>query len=612
MMKRLFTLFCLAAASFGAWSCSDDYDDSAVWKEIDQIKTDLAALNRQVATLQTALDDGALITKVTPTDEGYKIEFSNNTSIAVKNGTNGDAAAKIGVKEEDGVLYWTLDGQYITVPDSDDKIPVTGENGRTPVLVIDSEGYWTVDEVRITSGGNPVKAQGDSFFSGVEETDDAVILKLADGSAITLDKLKESSLLFAVQSAYVPCGTTTEISYSASKVAFVELMSVPDSWTAVIDETTRKVTVTAPAASASAPNGERLKIVGTDLTGHVMMAAVKLYCALPDGGFYVYNEGQFGVQPASVNYYCNGEWFARVYAAANPAHPLGNTGVRMVRSAANGMTYLTAKDGHFIVETDDALNYRSEIGEAYSDDLGQVMDFTVFDASTGYITCSNGVYKVGLNPLSFDTQNQIYAERNGGRDICAVDGMLYFIFSNKVYAYDPATGGAAVEIAAASTGFVSLQDGSLWAANNTQIVRINTADNSVTTFETGDYPLYFNSMAFTPCSLSASPDGKTLYFLKQVKEGWSISGKALCKYDVDTNSFSDLWTLPEGYSIYGSGVEVNPATGDIYVSYTKDGWGANYLKTYIAVVTPSGTLSETIPYLSENETTYWFPSEIVF
>lgn len=604
-------MFCLAAASFGAWSCSEDYDDSAVWKEIDQIKTDLAALNRQVATLQTALDDGALITKVTPTDEGYKIEFSNNTSIAIKNGSNGADAAKIGVKEEDGVLYWTLNGQYITAPGSENKIPVTGDNGHTPILAIDSEGFWTVDDVRITSGGEPVKAQGDSFFSGVEETDDAVILKFADSSSITLDKLKESTLLFSVSTAYVPCGTTTEISYSASRVAFVEVMSVPDGWTAVIDETTRKVTVTAPAAGASAPNGERLKIVGTDLTGHAMMAAVKLYCTLPDGGFFVYNEGQFGVQPASVNYYYKGEWLPKVYAAANPTHPLGNTGVRMVRSEANGMTYLTAKDGHFIVETDAGLNYRSEIGEAYSDDLGQVMDFTVFDASTGYITCSNGVYKVGLNPLSFDTKNQIYAERNGGRDICAAGGKLYFIFSNKVYAYDPATGNAAVEIGAASTGFVTLRDGSVWAANNTQIVRINTADNSVTTFETGDYSLYFNS-TFTPCSLSASPDEKNLYFIKQVKQGWSTSGKALCKYDVATGAFSNLWTLPEGYSVYGSGVEVNPATGDIYVSYTKDGWGANFLKTYIAVVSPSGTLSETIPYLSENETTYWFPSEIVF
>ena len=59
-------------------------------------------------------------------------------------------------------------------------------------------------------------------------------------------------------------------------------------------------------------------------------------------------------------------------------------------------------------------------------------------------------------------------------------------------------------------------------------------------------------------------------------------------------------------------VRVDPATGDVYVVYTKDGWGANYLKTYITVLSPEGEVRETIPYTSENETVYWFPSEIVF
>ena len=64
MMKKLFALCCLAAAAFGAWSCSDDYDDTALWQEIEQIKTDIASLNQQVTTLHPALQDGALITQV--------------------------------------------------------------------------------------------------------------------------------------------------------------------------------------------------------------------------------------------------------------------------------------------------------------------------------------------------------------------------------------------------------------------------------------------------------------------------------------------------------------------------------------------------------------------
>ncbi|CVI66104.1 hypothetical protein BN3659_00409 [Alistipes sp. CHKCI003] len=624
-MKKLFALCCLAAAASGAWSCSDDYDDTALWQEIEQIKTDIASLNQQVTTLQTAMQDGALITQVTETTEGYKIDFSNNTSIVVKhgtNGTNGTDGAKIGVKEENGVLYWTLDGEFITAPDSQDKIPVTGAAGATgpagtdghsPVLAIDDEGYWTVDGERVESNGAPVKAQGDSFFSDVDETEDAVILTLADGSAITIAKYKESSLLFASATLYVPAGQTAEIAYTAARVAFVELMSVPEGWTARLDEQTGKVTVTAPAAATAAANGERLKIVGTDLSGHAMMAAVKLYCTLPEGGFFVYNEGQLGKMPASVNYYVDGEWISRVYASVNPEHPLGNTGVTMVRNATNGLTYLTAKDEHFIVETDADFNYKSELsGENYTDELRQVMGFTVFDATTGYITSGGGVYKVGLNPLTLDTNDRIFEGFNGGRDLCAAGGKLYFIFSNKVYSYDPSTGGAPTELCDAATGFVTLNDGSVWAANNTQIVRIDPANDKVTTIPTGDYSLYFNSMAYTPRSLAAAPDGSSLYFIQQIGSGWSVYGKALGKYDVATGTFSDLWSMPEGYSVYGSGVAVDPDTGKIYVSYTKDGWGANYLKTYIAVLGADGTLEQTIPYLSENETIYWFPSMIVF
>ena len=65
MMKKLFALCCLAAAAFGAWSCSDDYDDTALWQEIEQIKrdeedalTDGYPMNRTVEVTEDVLLDG--------------------------------------------------------------------------------------------------------------------------------------------------------------------------------------------------------------------------------------------------------------------------------------------------------------------------------------------------------------------------------------------------------------------------------------------------------------------------------------------------------------------------------------------------------------------------
>lgn len=606
----------MAAACCGTWSCSDDFDDSSIWEEIDRIKTDLETLEQQVSSLQTALGNGALITEVTPTTDGYEIRFSDGSKITVKNGRDGatgpdgEDAAQIGVREEDGTLYWTLGGEFITAPGTDEKIPVTGADGRTPALGIDDEGYWTVDGERIAgTDGLPVKAEGDSFFSKVEDTADAVIFTLADGSTIVIDKLVASSLFFTTSDpAFAPEGTTATLTYEAEEVEFVEIFSIPEGWNASIDEAASTVMVSATAGTAA--NGERLKIVAADRSGHLLMAAARLYHTLPQGGFYVYNEGQFGKTPASLNYRCDGMWFSRVYAAVNPDRPLGNTGTVWVRNAANGMTYFTAKDTHFLVETDAALQYRSELGSQYKSIFGQMMSFAAFDAATGYVTAQNGVFRVNLDPLELG--DRIFEGRNGGADLCVENGKLYFIFSDRVYVYDPTAGQAPRQIAAASTGFVRTNDGMLWAAGASQLVRIAPQDDSVKAIPSEDYEIYYNSMAYTPCSIAASPNGESIYFLAKKGSGFSSAGKALGKYDTASGQFSELWALPDGYSVYGSGIRVDPESGDIYVTYTKDGWGANYLKTYIAILTPDGAVEETVPYLSEQETVYWFPSHIAF
>lgn len=81
----------------------------------------------------------------------------------------------IGVKaDEDGIYYWTIttNGTTEWLPDATNKLKVTGT---TPVMGVDSDGYWTVDTgegaKRINgTDGKPVKAEGqdgDSFISNL-------------------------------------------------------------------------------------------------------------------------------------------------------------------------------------------------------------------------------------------------------------------------------------------------------------------------------------------------------------------------------------------------------------------------------------------------------------
>lgn len=605
----------LLACALSMGNCSDAYDDTAIWQQIDDLKTQVAALNRQMKALRQALDDGCVVTSVEPTADGYLITFSNGESITIRNGADGADGSQLGVREVDGVLYWTLDGEFLLRPGTDEKIPVRGDDGapgdpgHTPVLAVDADGYWTVDGVRVRdASGAEVKAQGDSFFRGVEQTGDEVVLILADGSTITIPRAADSSLALDEKVLFFAAGGSQTIAYTARNLAFVEPFSVPQGWGVLLDEQAATITVTAPVAAAA--RGERLVLAGADASGRTYMAAVKLYCeTLPEGGFFVYNEGQFGTMPASVNYYADGAWIRRPYAVLNPDHPLGNTGTKMVRTDAN--TYFVAKDAPFVVETDAKLHFVSQLGSECDDLVGQMFGMAVYDAATAYVTTQNGVYRIGLNPLSLDGADCIYAQRNGFRDICVAGGKVFFIYSNAVYAYDPVAGGEATELCAASTGFAQTADGYVWAADSEQIVRIDPQDNSVETVATGDYPLWWES-TYRPCALAAAPDGSALYFLRKTGSGWSSYGRELCRYDTATQTFASLWSLPEGFSAYGCGVRVEPVTGNIHVLYTKDGWGANFLKTYITVVAPSGAVQQTIPYTSEQETVYWFPSEIQF
>ena len=107
--KNLIGLFALAGMiALGVSSCKK-YDD-----DIDQLRQEIADTK---AALESALKAGKLITAVNAVAGGWDIVFSDNSKITVKNGE-------------------------------------AGNNGFTPVIGIDKEGYWTV----VTSeGGTPAR-----------------------------------------------------------------------------------------------------------------------------------------------------------------------------------------------------------------------------------------------------------------------------------------------------------------------------------------------------------------------------------------------------------------------------------------------------------------------
>ena len=183
-MRYLRLLACLVA--FGTLSgCNSGLDEvnqriDGLEDRIEALEELCAQINTNIASLQTlvnAVQNNDYITSIAPIVEGedtvgYIINFTKSGPVMIYHGRDGKGGQdgkdgqdgadgytpQIGVRmDEDGIYYWTLDGDWL-LDDSGNQIPAQGvdgtdgEDGRpgtdgqdgvTPQLKIE-EGYWHV------------------------------------------------------------------------------------------------------------------------------------------------------------------------------------------------------------------------------------------------------------------------------------------------------------------------------------------------------------------------------------------------------------------------------------------------------------------------------------
>ena len=261
-LKHLGMSLLLATTFF---SCGDDYDDTALRNDVNDLKSRVEKLeswcsttNTQISALQglvSALEQNDYVTGVTPIVEGsvevgYTITFTKSKPITIYHGKDGKNGADgingvdgitplIGAeKDTDGIYYWTIklgdaDSAWLTDADNN-KIPTTGkdgengndgEPGHSPVISVDTfEGklYWKVDdEWLLDSNSNKVAATGEKGDTGSAGKDgekgpqgeqgDSVFkkdgVKIEDGKVIfTLANGKEFTLPMLVDGLAVGIG----------------------------------------------------------------------------------------------------------------------------------------------------------------------------------------------------------------------------------------------------------------------------------------------------------------------------------------------------------------------------------------------------------------------
>lgn len=247
----------VCACMFGLSSCGDDYDDSELRGDIENLESRITAIeewqksvNTDIRSLQNlveALEDKDYVTAVTPLEDGtgYVISFLKSGNVTIKHGEQGEKGEDgttpvISVKQDsDGKHYWTVNGEWLL--DNGNKMPVTGEKGDkgdkgdkgadaiapqvrintdTNLWEISTDGgkTWTSTGIKATGDkGNTGEQgpQGDAIFAkdGIDYTSDHdnVIFTLVDGTKITLPRTSALTVGFKSYETFMLTLTTNVI-----------------------------------------------------------------------------------------------------------------------------------------------------------------------------------------------------------------------------------------------------------------------------------------------------------------------------------------------------------------------------------------------------------------
>lgn len=291
MKKILKYLAIPAAMTCLLASCSDLSD---IEKRVETLESRVQALETQIGILNTnvaavqKLAEGGTISSVEEKDGVYTITLSNGEKIVLKQGSTGIANAPVVSIDADG--YWTVDygngPEHILV--NGEKVKAVGKDGLTPIFGVDTQGYWTVsyDGKTFTqvkdANGNPVKAipegsSEDKWFNSVSVDGDKLVVVLKDGSTYSLPIVKDFKC--AIQNAE----SEIVFNYGETKSFTVEMVGVatamvtaPEGWAAVLDETTLSVTAPAQTKAVLADSKTDVCILAISNSGFSTIAKVKV------------------------------------------------------------------------------------------------------------------------------------------------------------------------------------------------------------------------------------------------------------------------------------------------------------------------------------------------
>ncbi len=335
-MKNFLKMCVCLALLGGVSSCK--YDDDELWDKVHEMDGRVESLEKAVAGLNDgisalrkvvdALNQGKVIVNVEQLEDGYRLTFSDQSSVVLKHGADGQDAPVIGVKAEaDGVYYWTQTLQGKTswlLDDKGQKMPVKGADGVagvTPKMGVDTDGFWTADmgkgPVRIVGAdGQPVKAvpeKAEALFQEVREEADRVVLTLANGTVLNIPKLTPLSVAFTEGDGQtLKPGETKELALTAVGMDYGKVLEVTEGWKAELSYTkasaeTKAVVkavlkVTAPAKLTEVNRQAEIHILVSDEAGQCKLSKLHVLCAAYELRVLTFEDADARFTPYDLGY----------------------------------------------------------------------------------------------------------------------------------------------------------------------------------------------------------------------------------------------------------------------------------------------------------------------
>ena len=183
------------------------------------------------------------------------------SEIIIRNGTDGESghSPQISVREVDGVMYWTIDGEFVLDTEGQ-RIPVTGEDGATPEFKIEN-GIWYVsyDGWATSLECGPAQTEADpSVFKDASLSEDGkyAYLTLVDGTVLTFEIYRQFGIVFDSAEKYVSSGSEVSVPFTITGADENTVMETicSSGWTAEVtmnEDWTGTLDIAAPAESST-------------------------------------------------------------------------------------------------------------------------------------------------------------------------------------------------------------------------------------------------------------------------------------------------------------------------------------------------------------------------